>query len=216
MDDPYGRTVSILAAAFVLVVTAAFAAYYYSNMQADLTHRARTTTEFFANYIGQSYNEYYQSCISYARNYEDKNTHRAAIYQRQRPDCGLLLRPVGRQRPGHVGRGRRHFYPASLGVCGPGPGHRGADHGGVQPHDLHQRRGHRRAAPCDQYAGGGSAAGSGCPDGPGGRVPLRSGGGHEQQFLYPLYSGAGGGDHRHRQAHCRRQLRRANQGQVRR
>ena len=66
--------VSILAAAFVLVVTAAFAAYYYSNMQADLTHRARTTTEFFANYIGQSYNEYYQSCISYARNYEDKNT----------------------------------------------------------------------------------------------------------------------------------------------
>ena len=65
---------SILAAAFVLVVTAAFAAYYYSNMQADLTHRARTTTEFFANYIGQSYNEYYQSCISYARNYEDKNT----------------------------------------------------------------------------------------------------------------------------------------------
>ncbi len=66
--------VSILAAVCVMIITACFAVYYYSNMQADLSHRAKTTTEFFANYIGQSYNEYYQSCISYARSFEDKNT----------------------------------------------------------------------------------------------------------------------------------------------
>lgn len=66
--------VSILAAVCVVIITACFAVYYYSNMQADLSHRAKTTTEFFANYTGQSYNEYYQSCISYARSFEDKNT----------------------------------------------------------------------------------------------------------------------------------------------
>lgn len=65
--------VSVLAAVCVVIVSACFAAYYYSNMQSDLSHRAKTTTEFFANYIGQSYNEYYQSCISYARSFEDKN-----------------------------------------------------------------------------------------------------------------------------------------------
>ncbi len=66
--------VTALAGICVILITAAFAAYYYSNMQADLKHRARTTTDFFANYIGQSYNEYYRSCISYARAFEDKNS----------------------------------------------------------------------------------------------------------------------------------------------
>ncbi len=43
-------------------------------MQSDMQHRAKTTTEFFANYIGQSYNAYYQSCVTYARTFEEKNT----------------------------------------------------------------------------------------------------------------------------------------------
>ena len=38
-----------------------------------MRYRARTTTEFFADYINQSYNEYYQSCITYAQTFEDKN-----------------------------------------------------------------------------------------------------------------------------------------------
>ena len=38
-----------------------------------MRHRAKTTTDFFANYIGQSYNEYYQSCITYARKFDEKN-----------------------------------------------------------------------------------------------------------------------------------------------
>ena len=58
----------------VMAVTASFAAYYYSTMEADMKYRARTTTEFFADYIDQTYNEYYQSCITYARPFEDKDT----------------------------------------------------------------------------------------------------------------------------------------------
>ena len=57
----------------VMAVTASFASYYYSNMQADLEDRARTTTDFFAGYIDQTYNEFYQSCITYAQTFEDKD-----------------------------------------------------------------------------------------------------------------------------------------------
>ena len=58
----------------VFAVTASFAAYYYSTMESDMKYRARTTTEFFADYIDQAYNEYYQSCITYAQTFEDKDT----------------------------------------------------------------------------------------------------------------------------------------------
>lgn len=57
----------------VLTVTAVFAAYYHSAMESDMRYRARTTTEFFADYLNQSYNEYYQSCITYAETFDDKN-----------------------------------------------------------------------------------------------------------------------------------------------
>ena len=58
----------------VLIVTAAFAVYYYSSMESDLTYRARTTTDFFADYLNQDYNQFYQSCITYAQTFEDRNT----------------------------------------------------------------------------------------------------------------------------------------------
>ena len=57
----------------VVLVTIAFAAYYYSSMESDLRYRARTTTDFFADYLNQNYKEYYQSCINYANSFEDKN-----------------------------------------------------------------------------------------------------------------------------------------------
>ena len=57
----------------VLAVTAVFAFHYYSTMESDMRFRARTTTEFFAEYVDQDYNEFYQSCITYARNFEDKD-----------------------------------------------------------------------------------------------------------------------------------------------
>ncbi len=58
----------------VMIVTTAFAVYYYSSMESDLTYRARTTTDFFADYLNQDYNQFYQSCITYARTFEDRNT----------------------------------------------------------------------------------------------------------------------------------------------
>lgn len=66
--------VSILGILCVLVITTAFSASYYSTMESDLRYRAKSTTEFFADYLNQSYNAYYQSCITYAQTFEEKNT----------------------------------------------------------------------------------------------------------------------------------------------
>ena len=57
----------------VLAVTASFAAYYYSNMDSDMRSRADTTTSFFGDYLNHNYNEFYQSCVTYAQTFEDKN-----------------------------------------------------------------------------------------------------------------------------------------------
>ena len=45
----------------VMAVTASYATYYYSNMQSDMENRAKTTTDFFADYINQDYGANYQS-----------------------------------------------------------------------------------------------------------------------------------------------------------
>ena len=58
----------------VLAVTASFSAYYFSNMESDLKYRARSTSDFFADYVDQTYNEFYQSCITYAQTFEGKDT----------------------------------------------------------------------------------------------------------------------------------------------
>lgn len=58
----------------VLAVTISFSAYYYSAMESDLKYRAKTTTDFFSNYINHSYKDFYQSCINYANNFENRNT----------------------------------------------------------------------------------------------------------------------------------------------
>ena len=58
----------------VVAFSLSFTMYYYSNMQSGLESKAKTTTDFFGNYISQSYNEYYQSCITFAQTFEDKNT----------------------------------------------------------------------------------------------------------------------------------------------
>lgn len=57
----------------VAAVTASYAVYYYSNMQADLTRRAQSSTSFFSGGSHQDYTDYYQACITYARSYEAKN-----------------------------------------------------------------------------------------------------------------------------------------------
>ena len=70
------NTVGIVCAlglACVLTVTAVFASSLYSNTQSDLRYRARMTTTYFAEHLNQSYNEYYQSCITYAQTFEDRD-----------------------------------------------------------------------------------------------------------------------------------------------
>lgn len=70
------NTASVIVAlglVFVLVVTASFAAYYYSAMASDMENRARTTADFFSNYARQSYGDFYQSCVTYANTFQDKD-----------------------------------------------------------------------------------------------------------------------------------------------
>ncbi len=62
-----------LVVGFVSIFSVSFAAYCYSNLRVGLEEKARTTTDFFGSYINQSYNEYYQSCIRFAQNFEEKN-----------------------------------------------------------------------------------------------------------------------------------------------
>jgi len=54
-----------------LSITAVFAANYYSNMRSDLRFRGETTTDFFAEYLNQNYNDFYHSCMTYAETFDD-------------------------------------------------------------------------------------------------------------------------------------------------
>ncbi|MBO5867589.1 MAG: HAMP domain-containing histidine kinase [Oscillospiraceae bacterium] len=65
--------VSTLGMLCVLIITAVFASSYYSTMESDLRYRAKNSTDFFGDYLNQSYNQFYQSCISYARSFEERN-----------------------------------------------------------------------------------------------------------------------------------------------
>ena len=65
--------ITLLTIACVLAVILSMAAYYDTNLRSGLETKARTTTDFFSNYISQSYNEYYQSCIKFAKSFEEKD-----------------------------------------------------------------------------------------------------------------------------------------------
>ena len=70
------NTLSIVLAIVLLCVTAlsvTVAAYYYSNMEAGLRSKARTSTLFFETYAGQSYHEYYQSCAKFTQTFDSKD-----------------------------------------------------------------------------------------------------------------------------------------------
>ena len=65
--------VALLAVACVIAVSLAFTMYYRTSMQSGLEAKVSTTTDFFGTYISQSYNEYYQSCITFAQTFDEKN-----------------------------------------------------------------------------------------------------------------------------------------------
>ena len=64
----------ILGLVCVIAVAGTFAGYYYSNMRSDMYSRAWQTTEFFSDYIGQNYEDYYQSCVTFAQTFEMRNS----------------------------------------------------------------------------------------------------------------------------------------------
>ena len=47
----------------VAAVTASYAVYYYSNMQADMKHRLQSATSFFSDNSYQNSTEFYRACI---------------------------------------------------------------------------------------------------------------------------------------------------------
>ena len=65
--------ITLLTIACVLAVILSMAAYYDTNLRSGLETKAKTTTDFFSNYISQSYNEYYQSCFKFAKTFEEKD-----------------------------------------------------------------------------------------------------------------------------------------------
>lgn len=63
----------ILGLVCVTLISATFAIYYYTNMRSDMRARASQASQFFSSYIGQNYEDYYQSCISYTKNFDMSN-----------------------------------------------------------------------------------------------------------------------------------------------
>ena len=55
----------------VVVVTALFAGSYYSNMVSDMQYRAKTTTDFFSEFLNRDYQEFYETCVLYTHSYDD-------------------------------------------------------------------------------------------------------------------------------------------------
>lgn len=69
----YVGVIMILIICVMIGVIASFTVYYDTNMRSGLETKARTTTDFFSNYISQNYKEYYQSCIKFAQSFEEKD-----------------------------------------------------------------------------------------------------------------------------------------------
>lgn len=55
----------------VLLFSLSMGVYYYTNVSSGLEAKAKTTTDFFGNYISQNYNDYFQSCIKFAKSFEE-------------------------------------------------------------------------------------------------------------------------------------------------
>ena len=84
--------VCILGLICVLLVTAAFAAYYYASMESDLRNRAANTTDFFEEFTTRSYSEFYQACISYANSFDDREVLELQFLN---PDGSMIANSYG-------------------------------------------------------------------------------------------------------------------------
>ena len=57
--------------AAVLLFSIIIYSYYYSTVRTGLEAKARTATEFFANYVGRTYSDYYNSAFRYAETFSE-------------------------------------------------------------------------------------------------------------------------------------------------
>ena len=68
--------VSVLVVLSVIVITVCLFSitiynYYYSTIRAGLESKAKTATDFFANYVAKSYSDYFDSAYRYAESFKD-------------------------------------------------------------------------------------------------------------------------------------------------
>ena len=71
----HSASIMVLLVIVVVVVFSAFiGVYYYSNVSSGLEAKAKTSTDFFGNYISQSYNDYFHSCIRFAQSFEENDS----------------------------------------------------------------------------------------------------------------------------------------------
>ena len=65
----------VLAVVIICMLVFSFfsALYYYSGIQNSLRTKAKTASDFFANYVSKTYTEYYQSAYRYTESFEEKD-----------------------------------------------------------------------------------------------------------------------------------------------
>ena len=66
-------TIAILGLVFALLATGVYAYSRYSGATQDLRQRAQATAEYFAAYQNQSYEEFSDACLAYARSFADRD-----------------------------------------------------------------------------------------------------------------------------------------------
>ncbi|MDR1588714.1 MAG: HAMP domain-containing histidine kinase [Oscillospiraceae bacterium] len=68
-----GSLLIVLSALLVVIGTFAYSvySYYYSTIRAGLESKAKTATDFFANYVAKSYSEFYDSAYRYTETFKD-------------------------------------------------------------------------------------------------------------------------------------------------
>lgn len=71
------RGTVFIALSAVIIVAAMFSifvhSYYHTNVRTGLETKARTATDFFANYVGRSFDDYYDSALRYAETFREAN-----------------------------------------------------------------------------------------------------------------------------------------------
>ena len=92
--------VVLLVVVCVFAGALAIASYYYSNMRYSMEAKARATADFFRGYSNLSYNEYYETCVTFTQSFEDKNFMELQFIN---PDGSVVVSSYGQwsgQQPG--------------------------------------------------------------------------------------------------------------------